>query len=402
MHGLLEMKPPTSLARIRGARGGRWRQRLGGALLGLLGAAGSVAAWAQAEGVTDTELVIGQSCQLSGPLAALSGEVRLGAKLYFDHVNRHGWVSGRQIRLVTLDDAYDPKKAADNTRELIDQHRVLALFQYAGTPPAMAALPIAEEKRVPLIAPFTGSDALRQKFSRYVFNIKAGYSDELAAMVRQLAAVGIDRVAVVYLNNAFGSGGLAAVEKSAGAHRVKLLAKVALEVDGSNMAAAVEQVATGQPQAIIVVSAGKPSVDFVDAYLRGGHHSTFYLLSVISNTQLVQVLKEKARGIIISQVVPSPWNQSLAVARELQARATEAGVKDLTFSQMEGFVSAKFLVEGLKRAGKNLSREALVRALEDMTKQDLGGYLVELSATKHSSGKFVDLMILGADGRFRR
>jgi ABC-type branched-subunit amino acid transport system substrate-binding protein len=86
----------------------------------------------------------------------------------------------------------------------------------------------------------------------------------------------------------------------------------------------------------------------------------------------------------------------------LQARAGEAGMKELTFSQMEGFLSAKFLVEGLKRAGKNLNRDALVRALEDMKKHDLGGYLVELSATKHSSGKFVDLMILGVDGKFRR
>jgi len=401
MHGLLELKPVTSLYR-RGSVRARWRGLVVGALLGLLGAAWSAGARAQVEGVTDTEVIIGQSCQLSGPLAALSGEVRQGAKLYFDHVNGNGGVMGRKIRLVTLDDAYDPKKAADNTRELIDQHRVLALFQYAGTPPSLAAVPIAEEKRVPLIAPFTGSDALRQKFSRYVFNIKASYSDELAAMVRQLAAVGIDRVAVVYLNNAFGTGGLAAVEKSAGEHGVKLLAKVALEVDGSKMAAAVEQVSKGQPQAIIVVSAGKPSIDFVDAYLKAGHHSTFYMLSVISNTQLVQVLQEKARGIVITQVVPPPWNQSASVARELQARAGEAGLKELTFSQMEGFLSAKFLVEGLKRAGKNLSRDALVRALEDMKKHDLGGYLVELSATKHSSGKFVDLMILGVDGKFRR
>lgn len=401
MHGLLELqsrpgsgRPPCLSTCLR---------RFGAfALALLLGAALPRGAWAQSEGVTDVEVVIGQSCQLSGPLAALSGEVRQGAKLYFDHINSTGGVHGRKIRLVTLDDAYDPKKAADNTRELIDQHRVLALFQYAGTPPSLAAVPIAEEKHVPLIAPFTGSDALRVKFNRYVFNIKASYTDELTAMVRQLSAVGIDRVAVVYLNNAFGTGGLAAVEKSSGEHRVTLLAKVPLEVDGSKMAAAVEQAAKGQPQAIIVVSAGKPSIDFVDAYLKAGHHSTFYMLSVISNTQLVQVLQEKARGIVITQVVPPPWNQSASVARELQARAGEAGLKELTFSQMEGFISAKFLVEGLKRAGKTVNRESLIRALEDLRKHDLGGYLVELSPTKHSSGKFVDLMILGADGKFRR
>jgi branched-chain amino acid transport system substrate-binding protein len=401
MHGLMECRL-LPWARRRADPESSWRWIAAFVLTLLLGAALPRGAWAQTEGVTGAEVVIGQSCQLSGPLAALSGEVRQGAKLYFDHVNSTGGVNGRKIRLVTLDDAYDPKKAADNTRELIDKHQVLALFQYAGTPPSLAAVPIAEEKHVPLIAPFTGSDALRVKFSRYVFNIKASYSDELTAMVRQLAAVGIDRVAVVYLNNAFGTGGLAAVEKSAGEHRVTLLAKVPLEVDGSKMAAAVEQAAKGQPQAIIVVSAGKPSIDFVDAYLKAGHHSTFYMLSVISNAQLVQVLQERARGIVITQVVPPPWNKSAGVARELQARAGEAGLQELTFSQMEGFISAKFLVEGLRRAGKGVNRESLIRALEDLRKHDLGGYLVELSPTKHSSGKFVDLMILGADGKFRR
>lgn len=355
----------------------------------------------RAQGVTDSEIVIGQSCQLSGPLAALSAEVRQGAKLHFDQVNASGGVAGRKIRVVALDDAYDPKRASANTRELIDQHKVLALFQYAGTPPAMAAVPIAEEKQVPLITPFTGSDALRQKFSRYVFNIKASYGDELTAIVRQLAAVGIDRVAVVYLNNAFGTGGLAMVEKAAAQTRVQLLAKEPLEVDGANMDQAVARAAAVEPQAVIVVSAGKPSIDFVDAYIKAGHRSTFYMLSVISNTQLVQVLQERARGIVITQVVPPPWSKTIGVSRELQTQAAKAGLQDLTFAQMEGFLSAKFLVEGLRRAGKGLSRESLVAALESMGKHDLGGYVVELSSSQHSTGKFVDLMILGPGGRFR-
>lgn len=378
---------------------------------GLLAGVRIVCAWlallhvavpAVAQGVTDSEIVIGQSCQLSGPLAALSAEVQLGAKLLFDQVNASGGIGGRKIRLVTLDDGYDPKRAAANTRELIDKHKVVALFQYAGTPPAMAAVPIAEEKQVPFITPFTGSDALRQKFSRYVFNIKASYGDELAAIVRQLDSVGIERVAVVYLNNAFGTGGLAMVEKAAANTQVKLLAKEPLEVDGSQMATAVERAAAVQPQAVIVVSAGKPSVDFVDAYLKAGHRSTFYMLSVISNTQLVQVLQDRARGIVITQVVPPPWSRTIGVSREFQNHAAKAGLQELTFAQMEGFLSAKFLVDGLRRAGKGLSRETLVQALESMGRHDLGGYLVELSSSQHSSGKFVDLMILGADGRFKR
>ena len=356
---------------------------------------------AKGDAATEGDIVLGQSCQLTGPLAALTTEVRLGAKLHFDDLNKGGGINGRQVRVISLDDAYDPKRAAANTLKLIDQDNVLALFQYAGTPGSLAAMPIAEEKRVPLFAPFTGSDALRSKQRRYVFNIKAGYGDELEAMVRQIGSMGISKAAVVYLNNGFGTGGLAQVEKSAAAHNVQLVAKAALEVDGAKLDATVAAAAQNQPSAIIIVSAGKPSVDFIDSFLKAGHRSMFYMLSVTSNTQLIQVLGERARGIIISQVVPSPWNQSVKLVREFQKLARAAGVVDFTFSQMEGFVSANAMSDALKRAGRAPTREGLVRALEETRRLDLGGYLIELSPTQHSSGKLVDLLILDRDGRFR-
>lgn len=367
-----------------------------------LGLAGGTAIAQDSAGVTDNEIVIGQSCQLSGPLAALTTEVRQGASLYFDHVNASGGVRGRKIRVVAIDDAYDPKKAAENTKKLIDEDKVLALFQYAGTPPALAALPIAEERGVPFIAPFTGSDGLRQPGSRYVFNIKAGYAAELDATVKQLASVGISRIAAVYLNNPFGTGGLASVEKSVQAHKVSLVAKAPLEVDGSKMADAVATVAKDSPQAIIVISAGKPSVDFVAAYLTAGHRSTFYMLSVISNAQLVQALGERARGVVVSQVVPSPWNQSMPISREFQTLAKAKGITEYTFSQMEGFISARFLVEALQRAGAKPTRATLVQAMESMKNVSLGGYPVELAPGQHSSGKFVDLLMMGRDGKFTK
>lgn len=353
-------------------------------------------------GVSDTEILIGQSCQLSGPLAALSSEVRQGASLYFDHVNATGGINGRKIKVVTLDDAYDPKKAAENTRVLIEEAKVLALFQYAGTPASLAALPMVEQAGVPFIAPFTGSDTLRKNFSRYVFNIKAGYSTELEAMIKQLAVIGVSKVAVAYLNNPFGTGGLASVEESAKLHGVSLVAKMPLEVDGSKIERAVDGIAKAAPQAIIVVSAGKPSIDFVDAYSNAGHRSTFYMLSVISNSQLVNALGDRARGIVVSQVVPSPWNQSVPAAREFQALANKQAITEYTFGHMEGFLSAKFLVEGLKRAGSSPNRESLIRGLETMKRVDLGGYFVDFSPTQHSSGKFTDLLILGRSGKFTK
>jgi len=359
-------------------------------------------ALAKSEGVTDSEIVLGQSCQLTGPLAALTSEVRLGAKLHFDEVNKNGGINGRHVRVIALDDAYDPKRAAENTVKLIDEDNVLALFQYAGTPGSLAAVPLAEEKGVPLFAPFTGSDALRNKNRRYVFNIKAGYGDELEAMVRQIGSMGITKAGVVYLNNSFGTGGLAQVERSAASHAVQLLSKASLEVDGSKLAETVATTAQNQPPVIIIVSAGKPSVDFIDAYLKAGHRSTFYMLSVTSNTQLVQVLGPRARGIVISQVVPSPWNQSVKLVREFQSLGRAAGLTDFTFSQMEGFLSASVLTDALRRCGRVPTREGLVRTLEETKRLDVGGYLVELSPTRHSSGKLVDLLILDAEGKFRR
>lgn len=375
------------------------RHLLALAALGGAGAMTGVRALAQ-EGAADGDILIGQSCQLTGPLAALTEEVRRGSSLYFDQVNARGGVHGRRIRVLALDDAYDPKRAADNTRKLIDEDKVLALYQYAGTPPALAGQAIAEERGVPFIAPFTGADGLRLPSLRYTFNIKAGYATELDATVKQLASVGISRIAAVYLNNAFGTGGLASVKQSAKAYNVGLVAEAPLEVDGSKMADAVASVARQSPQAVIVISAGKPSVDFVDAYLSAGHRSTFYMMSVISNAQLVQALGPRARGVVVSQVVPSPWNTSVPISREFQALAKANGLTEFTFSQMEGYISARFLVEALQRAGSRPTRTGLVQAMESMRNVNLSGYPIELSPSQHHSGRFVDLLMMGQGGRF--
>jgi branched-chain amino acid transport system substrate-binding protein len=353
-------------------------------------------------GASEGEILIGQSCQLTGPLAGLTQEVRQGASLYFDHVNAAGGVRGRRIRVLALDDAYDPKQAAENTRKLIDDDKVLALFQYAGTPPALAGLGIAEERGVPFVAPFTGADGLRLPTLRYTFNIKAGYATELEAMVKQMASLGISRIAAVYLNNPFGTGGLASVEKSTQHYKVSLVAQAPLEVNGSKMAEAVASVAQHSPQAIIVISAGKPSVDFVAVYLDAGHRSQFYMMSVISNAQLTQALGPRARGVVVSQVVPSPWNMSVPVSRDFQALARASGVNDFTFSQMEGYLSARFLVEALQRAGAKITRASLVQAMESMRDVNLGGYPIELSPKQHHSGKFVDLLMMGQGGKFTK
>ena len=373
-------------------------------LAAVLCSLGTPLAWAQSAaspGVSDTEILLGQSCQLSGPLEGITREVRQGASLCFDHINAQGGVRGRKIRVLALDDAYDPKKAEANTRHFINEAKVLALFQYAGTPPALAGMALAEQTGVPLIAPFTGAEELRKPELRYVFNIKAGYATELHAMLRHLASVGLRSVAAVYLDNPFGLGGLAALQASARELNVQLLATAPLQVNGSNLAQAVAHVGQHHPKAVIVISAGKPSVDFIAAYQATGRPTLFYVLSVISNVQLAQGLGARARGVVMSQVIPPPWSSGLELTREFQRLAKAQGIQEFTFSQMEGFLSAKFLVEALQRAGPQPTRASLIHAMEGM-QLSLGGYPIRLSARQHSSGRFVDLLMLSKDGSFAR
>lgn len=352
-----------------------------------------------AQGVTNDEIRIGQSCQLTGPLASISTEIRAGAALHLNQINRDGGLNGRQIRVITLDDGYSPDRAAENTRRLVAEHDVLALFQYAGTPPVLASAPIAEELKVPFLAPYTGADALRRP-SRYIFNMRASYGDELERIAKQLSVIGIKRVAAAYLNNSFGTGGLASFKQAVTKHNLSLVAEAPLDLEGTELQQSIAKIAKAAPQAVIVISAGKPSVDFVDAYSRAGHRTSFYMMSVIGGGMLSKALGPRSRGVVVSQVVPSPWKQSSAAAREIRNLAQESGLRDYTHAHMEGFLAAKVLVEGLRRTRNSPTREGLVHALETMKYVEFGGFAVEFSEKNHHSRRFVDLMIMGPDGRF--
>lgn len=369
-------------------------------------AAGSLgwAGLAHAEaGVSDDEILIGQSCQLSGPLAPLSQELRLGAGLVFDQVNAQGGVHGRRIRVIAHDDAYDPQRAADNVRRLIEQDRVFALFNLSGTLTAHAALPFVKEHKVPLVAPFTGSDALRSEFNRHVFNVRAGYGDEIGKMVQHLSTLGMSRVAVAYLNNPFGKSALALAEAAAARYKVQLAVAAPLEVDGKALKESVQAIAAQRPHAVIMATAGRITSDFIGAYRAAGDGAAqFYALSVVSSQQLIRELGDRSRGIVIAQVMPYPWGSASRVARELGELAQKADVAELTYNHMDGFVSARVLVEGLRRAGRNLDREGFVRALESLSDFDLGGYKVRFSGSHRNGSSYVELSVVGASKRMMR
>jgi branched-chain amino acid transport system substrate-binding protein len=367
--------------------------------LALAGFAFAACAQAQAPGVTATSVLVGQSAAFTGPAAQLGIQMRDGMKAYFDQLNAQGGVNGRRIQLVTRDDQYESKLAADNTRKLIDEDRVFALIGYVGTPTSAASLPIFTEAKVPFIGPFTGAELLRTPFNRYVFNVRASYFDETDKIVEQLLTVGMKRFAVFYQNDAYGQAGLAGMERAVKARGGEIVAKATVERNTVEVARAVSEIAPKTPDAVVMVSAYKSIAAFVRAMKKGGYTGQFHNVSFVGSKALSDELGADGQGVVISQVVPFPWSQAMPAVRDFSELAARSKV-DVNFSSIEGYLVARVFAEGLKRAGKAPTRENLVTALESMRDVDFGGFNVNFSPSNHNGSRFVDLTIIGRGGKF--
>jgi ABC-type branched-subunit amino acid transport system substrate-binding protein len=353
-------------------------------------------------GVTANTVLLGQSVALTGPAAALGIEMRTGAKVYFDYVNSRGGIHGRKIELRTLDDGYEPSRTAPNTKKLIEEDGVFVLFGYVGTPTAAAALPIFTQARVPFFGAFTGAELLRDPFNAYIFNVRASYYDETERIVEQLVSTGAKNIAVFYQNDAYGQAGLKGVERAMTKRNLKISVTGTVERNTIDVAAATKAIHAAQPDAVVMISAYKSCGEFIRQMKKAGSAAQFYNVSFVGSKSLADDLGKDGVGVAISQVMPFPWAASVPVVKEYQQLMLKAGQKDFTFSTIEGYVAAKVFVEGLRRAGKDLNREKFIAALETMGDVDVGGYFVSFSPKNHNGSKFVDLTIIGRDGKFLR
>ena len=364
--------------------------------------AGVAASFACAQGVTDSQIVLGQSVALSGPAEQLGKDMQLGATLYFNKVNAAGGVNGRKIVLKTLDDGYESARAAENTKKLINEDRVFALFGYVGTPTSAASMPIFTEARVPFVGPFTGAESLRTPVNRYIFNVRASYFDETEAIVQHLTAMSVNKIAIFYQNDAYGQAGLAGVERALKKRNLELMAKGTVERNTVEVKAAVDTIAKAQPQAVIMISAYKSCAAFIKEMKKQSANPTFWNVSFVGSKALAKELDKAGRGVQISQVVPFPWDGSVPVVKEYQRSLAEAKGGEPGFGTLEGYLAAKVMVEGLRRAGRKLDREGFVRAMESIQDYDLGGFKVNYGPHNRSGSQFVDLTIISKDQKFVR
>ena len=348
------------------------------------------------------QIVIGQTTGVTGNSAANVKETMAGQRLWIDAVNAKGGVNGQKIELVTLDDHGDAKQAQANARKLIEERQVLALFMVRGTPQNEAILPLLEKYAVPLVAPSTGAMALRTPVKRYVFNVRSSYQDEAEKAIQQLASMGVSRIAVLKTLDSFGDDAVQGAERGFDRIGAKPVLLEGFDKAKPDFKPLVPRVVASNAQAVVVIGTGASVVRAVQELRATGSKATVVTLSNNASSGFVKELGADARGVMVTQVFPSERSLAVPMIKEADDLLKGKGQTGLSPAMIEGFAGAKVLVEGLRRAGASPTRASLQRALEEMTRYDLGGLVVQYSASDHRGLKFTELSIVDGGGSFRR
>lgn len=359
--------------------------------------------WSSAQvtpGVTDSEIVLGQSIYLTGALAELGQDFTAGASAYFKKINDSGGVQGRRIRVITLDDGYNPAKAKENTAEF-ERQGVFALWQYAGTGTVQEISKIAEEHQIPLVAAVATGPALRALSRNWTFYVRAGNKEELKAIINHIdtTAVGIERAAVLYADAPYGREGLAEVEKAAAEKNKKIPGAVKINLNGDDAEAAAKELQKLNPSAVIMVTAPASSKAFILQARKLGLKAQFYALNAAAPIGTLTEIGEGANGVIVCQIMPNVRNAAIAVVREFHQAMKALGQGKISSASLEGYINAKVMVEGLRIAGRGLTRRKFVDALESMSYFDVGGMVIRYSRSNHEGSRFVDLSIVSDNGK---
>ena len=361
----------------------------------------STLCWAE-PGITDTTITLGMSAPLSGPNGAYGLDMRQTISAYFEQINKAGGVNGRKLELIALDDGYETERAVANTKILIKDKNVFALLAYYGSSPTTETMnTVFGPAKVPLVGTISGAATLREPSTsnantRYMFNVRASYADEAEVIVNQMLSLGLKNIAVLYQNDGFGKSGLEGVTAALKRHDLAPSAVGTVERNSLDVAKAVEAIARVKPQAVVMVTLYKPTAAFVKAMKQAGQYPMLMTLSPVGAELLVQELGADARGIGVSQVVPYPWNNVVPVVRDYQ-KLSDKG--NYSYYGMEGYLMARTMIEGLKRAGKDLTREKLVTSLETMNGTDLGGYRINYGPSTRLGSRFVELTVIGQGGK---
>lgn len=375
---------------------------LGSALLAT--SLATMAGQAAAEsGVFDDRIVFGQSAAFEGPAAALGTGMRQGIQAAFDEVNAKGGVNGRKLELIGYNDGYEPELSIQNTKKLIEQDEVFALIGPVGTPTSKATQPVATQAGVPFLGPFTGAGFLRAPENDNVVNVRATYAAETEAWIEYLTKVRkFDRIAILYQDDSFGRVGLDGVTKALEKRGMSLVAEGTYKRNTTAVKSALLKIRKGKPQAVVMVGAYKPCAAFIKLAKKARMEADFVNISFVGSKALAKELGADGEGVIVSQVVPFPWDQSIPLVKSYQAALMAHDAKsEPGFVSLEGYMVGRLVIMALSEMGQDVTRKGLTDTIARIGAFDLGGVTLTYGKGDNQGMDQVFMTEIQADGSFR-
>jgi ABC-type branched-subunit amino acid transport system substrate-binding protein len=353
-------------------------------------------------GVTHDRIVFGQAAAFEGPAAALGRDVRTGILAAFAEVNRNGGVNGRILELTSRDDGYEPIKSVEVTKTLIKDDKVFALIGDVGTPTTLATEPIAAENGVPLIGPFTGAEFLRGADKTEVVNVRASYFQETETMVERLTKDrGVTRVAVLYQDDAFGHAGLTGVRQALQRRGMAPVSEGSFERNTTAVKMALNGIRKGNPEAVIMIAPYLPCAAFIKLARQLKMNTTFVGISFVGSNSLAKALGSDGAGVLITQVVPLPWDTSIPLVQRYQdALKSIDPPGEPGFVTFEGYVAGRLAIAALQKISGEPTRKALLDAIYD-GEFDFQGVKLAYSKGHNQGTDSVFLTEIESDGSIR-
>ncbi len=354
------------------------------------------------DGVSDAKILFGQAAALEGPAGALGTGMKLGIEAAFAEANAAGGVHGRMIELVSMDDGYEPDRSIAAVDKLINDNKVFSLIGPVGTPTSKATQPIATAAKVPFVGPFTGAGFLRDPAHGNIVNVRATYGAETEAWIEHLnGALGLDKIAILYQDDGFGRVGLAGVQAALEKRGLELVAEGTYQRNTTAVKSALLEIRKAKPQAVVMVGAYKPIAEFIKLAKKVKLDAEFVNISFVGSKALSAELGDAGEGVIISQVVPFPWDVTVPLVKEYQAalKAKDASAEP-GFVSLEGYIVGRLAVMGLEKAGKDVTREGFLDAFWSTGAFDMGGVTLTFGADDNQGMDDVFLTTIQKDGSF--
>jgi ABC-type branched-subunit amino acid transport system substrate-binding protein len=369
----------------------------------LLAVVNPLGARADEVGVSSDTILFGQAAALEGPSSALGQGMRQGILAAFAEINARGGVHGRKLELISRDDGYDPDRSVAQTTKLIEEDQVFALIGAVGTPTTAATVPIAKARNVPFIGPFSGAAFLRAPDLHNVVNIRASYAAEAEAWIRHLTEkLHLRNIAIFYQDDSFGRDGLAGVKLALERRGMELTAEGTFERNTKAVGSALRTLKRAEPEAVVMVGTYGPCAEFIKLARKSGFNPIFLNISFVGANALAKELGLDGHGVIVSQVVPFPWDRSVKVVADYQAaeRALDPNMKP-EFVSLEGYLSGRLVASALQETGPNPTRADMLRVISEVGRFDISGTIMTFGAKMDEVPAKVFLTVIQLDGSFR-